>query len=204
MASTFQVISPVDGRIYAERAFATEAEIGATLERVRAAQGRWQAVPPTERGRILSRAIDAFVSKGQEIAEEITWQMGRPIDYAPKEVDGFEERARYVIDAASDALADLRVGDRTGFVRFIRRVPLGVVLVVAPWNYPLLTAVNGIVPALVAGNAVILKHSAQTPLCAERFAAAFEAAGLPTGVFQYLHMDHAASGRSSRAARSTS
>src|SRR3989304_6304913 len=71
-----------------------------------------------------------------------------------------------------------------------RREPLGVVFVVAPWNYPYLTAVNAVVPALLAGNAVVLKHSAQTPLCAERFAAAFAAAGLPDGVFQVLHMSH--------------
>ena len=55
------------------------------------------------------------------------------------------------------------------------------VFVVAPWNFPYLTAVNAVVPALMAGNAVLLKHSAQTPLCAERFGEAFKAAGLPAG-----------------------
>jgi acyl-CoA reductase-like NAD-dependent aldehyde dehydrogenase len=79
---------------------------------------------------------------------------------------------------------------KPGFRRFIRREPLGVVFTVAAWNYPYLIAVNSVVPALLAGNAVILKHSAQTPLCAERFAECFAAAGLPPGVFQVLHLEH--------------
>jgi acyl-CoA reductase-like NAD-dependent aldehyde dehydrogenase len=116
--------------------------------------------------------------------------MGRPIRYTPNEVRGFEERARYMIAVADEALADVAVGEKAGFTRFIRRTPLGVAFVMAPWNYPYLTAVNGVVPALMAGNAVILKHSAQTPLCAERMAEAFTAGGLPAGVFQHLHLSH--------------
>jgi acyl-CoA reductase-like NAD-dependent aldehyde dehydrogenase len=92
---------------------------------------------------------------------------------------------------APEALADVKTAPKAGFTRFIRRDPLGVVFVVAPWNYPYLTAVNAIVPAILAGNAVILKHSAQTPLVAEAFAAGFAAAGAPTGLFQVLHLSHA-------------
>jgi len=118
--------------------------------------------------------------------------MGRPAAQCPGEVAGFEERARYMIEAAPAALAEVESAPKEGFTRFIRRDPLGVVFVIAPWNYPYLTAVNSIVPALMAGNAVILKHSAQTPLCAERFAEAFAAAGLPEGIFQFLHLGHRA------------
>ncbi|MFV2031597.1 MAG: aldehyde dehydrogenase family protein, partial [Gammaproteobacteria bacterium] len=122
---------------------------------------------------------------------ELTWQMGRPISQAPGEIGGFEERARYMIEIADTALADLKPEQKDGFTRYIKREPLGVVFVVAPWNFPYLTSVNAIMPALLAGNAVILKHSAQTPLCAERLYEAFSAAGLPAGVFQYLHLSHA-------------
>src|ERR687898_2653452 len=108
--------------------------------------------------------------------------MGRPIRYSPGEVRGFEERARHMIAAAPRALADLDAGPKQGFRRFIRREPVGVVLVIAPWNYPYLTAVNAVVPALMAGNAVLLKHSHQTPLCAERMEEATEAARLPNGL----------------------
>ena len=157
----------------------------------RRAQDGWGRVPLAERAAILSRAVDAFVARRDEIALELTWQMGRPIRFTPGEVGGFEERARYMIEVAGQALADVEVGEKPGFTRFIRRVPLGVVLVIAPWNYPYLTAVNAVIPALMAGNAVILKHSAQTPLCAERIGAgASPRAGCRPGVFQHLHLSH--------------
>jgi acyl-CoA reductase-like NAD-dependent aldehyde dehydrogenase len=92
---------------------------------------------------------------------------------------------------AAEALQDVDAGPKQGFRRFIRREPLGVVFTVAAWNYPYLIAINSVVPALMAGNAVILKHSAQTPQCAEVFAECFAAAGLPAGLFQVLHLSHA-------------
>ncbi len=191
MASRQTTITPIDGSVYVERALADGAAIEKALKAARKAQSEWRSVPVEERGRLISRAVDAFVARGSEIAEEITRQMGRPIAHAPGEIRGFEERARHMIAIAPEALADIQVGEKPGFTRFIRREPLGVVFVIAPWNYPYLTAVNAVVPALMAGNAVILKHSAQTPLCAERFAQAFKAAGLPKGLFQFLHMSHA-------------
>jgi len=190
MSEKLTCITPVDGTVYVERPLATAAETEAALARARKAQAEWRHVSVSDRGRCLSRAVDAFVAKGAEIAEEISWQMGRPVAHSPSEIGGFEERARYMIDAAPAALADIAADPKPGFTRFIRRDPLGVVFVVAPWNYPYLTAVNSVVPALMAGNAVILKHSHQTPLCAERFAEAFAAAGLPEGVFQVLHLSH--------------
>ena len=195
MADTFQTVTPVDGSVYVERAYATGAQIARTLAAARRAQAAWKQVPVAERGAYGTRFVEAFVAKKQEIAEEITWQMGRPAAHAPGEVRGLEERARYMIGIAGDALADVDPGPREGFTRHIRRAPLGVVLTLAPWNYPYLTAINTVVPAIMAGNAVILKHATQTPLCAERFAEAFADAGLPDGVFQYLHMDHPATER---------
>ena len=121
--------------------------------------------------------------------------MGRPIRHAPGEVRGFEERARYMLRVGAEALDAVRPGAKAGFDRQIKRVPLGVVAVVAPWNYPYLTAVNAVLPALIAGNTVVLKHSHQTPLCAERFLEAFSGSGVPSGVFQYLHLSHADTAR---------
>ena len=96
-----------------------------------------------------------------------------------------------MIAIADSALANIELAQKDGFIRYIKREPLGVALVIAPWNYPYLTAINAVMPAIMAGNAVLLKHSAQVPLCCERFQQAFDAAGLPDGVFQYLHLDHA-------------
>jgi acyl-CoA reductase-like NAD-dependent aldehyde dehydrogenase len=132
-----------------------------------------------------------MISKADDIALELSWQMGRPIQYTPFEIKrGFAERSSYMISIAEKALADIAVEPKEGFTRFIRREPLGVVFTVAPWNYPYLTSVNSIIPALMAGNTVLLKHAAQTPLCAERYFEAAKAVGMPEGVFQYLHLTH--------------
>ena len=130
--------------------------------------------------RDLTRFCDAFEAQRDDIALELTWQMGRPIRYAPNEVRGTLERARHMIAIAPEALADIDAGPKENFTRFVRREPLGVVFTVAAWNYPYLIAVNSVVPALMAGNAVVLKHSAQTPLCAERFASACTRPGCRT------------------------
>jgi acyl-CoA reductase-like NAD-dependent aldehyde dehydrogenase len=186
-----RTISPVDGSVYVERPLATTHEIDQALTRAHQAQRAWRAVSIEERARILTRFCAEFERHTEEIALELTWQMGRPIRYTPNEVRGTLERARYMIEIAPRALADVDVGPKENFKRFLRREPLGVVLVIAAWNYPYLIAVNSVVPALMAGNAVVLKHSAQTPLCAERFGQCLRAAGLPEGIFQTLHLAHA-------------
>src|SRR6202045_4863556 len=195
MTETLKTISPVDGRIYVERTLETAAGIDRALASAQRAQRAWAAVPLDSRCEILGKAVDAFVAKASDIAAEITWQMGRPIRHSPGEIRGFEERARYMLNIAPEALATVQPAEKAGFERQIKRVPLGVVALVAPWNYPYLTAVNAVLPALIAGNAVILKHSHQTPLCAERFLEAFASAGVPGGVFQYLHLSHADTAR---------
>jgi len=195
MTETLKTISPIDGRIYVERTLETAAGIDRALDSAQAAQRAWGSLPLADRCRILSKAVDAFVAKASDIAAEITWQMGRPIRHSPGEIRGFEERARFMLGAAADALAPVQPGDKAGFQRQIKRVPLGLVVVVAPWNYPYLTAVNAVLPALIAGNTVVLKASHQTPLCAERFHEAFSSAGVPAGVFQYLHLSHADTAR---------
>jgi acyl-CoA reductase-like NAD-dependent aldehyde dehydrogenase len=185
-----QAISPVDGRVYAARTAATAAEIERALERARSAQPAWRDTSIEARAGLMGRFCLEFERRGPEIATGLAWQMGRPIRFAPSEVRGTLERARYMIGVAAAALADFDPGPKPGFLRFIRREPLGVVFSVAAWNYPYLIAVNSVVPALMAGNAVVLKHSAQTPLAAEVFAECFAAAGLPTGLFQVLHLSH--------------
>ncbi|MEP6546853.1 MAG: aldehyde dehydrogenase family protein [Gammaproteobacteria bacterium] len=190
MTETLKTISPIDGRVYVERPLQTAAGIARALDLSQAAQPAWASLPLATRCDTLAKAVDAFVAKATDIAAEITWQMGRPIRHSPGEIRGFAERARYMIDVAPEALETILPADKPGFRRQIKRVPLGIVVVVAPWNYPYLTAVNAVLPALIAGNVVVLKHSHQTPLCAERFLEAFASAGVPAGVFQYLHLSH--------------
>ncbi len=191
MSKMLKTISPINGEVYVERPLADADKITQALAHAKASQQAWATKSVAERAEVCSAAVDAFVANKELIANELTWQMGRPIRYSLGEVGGYEERARYMIGAAPDALKSLQLEEKTGFTRYIKREALGVVFVVAPWNFPFMTAVNAVMPALMAGNAVVLKHSAQTPLCAERMVESFEKAGLPAGVFQYLHLSHA-------------
>ena len=191
MRRTLRAVSPIDGSVFVERELATEPTIEAALAAAAAAQQHWKQVPVRERAAICRGMTQWCVARAGELGEELTRQMGRPIAYSANEIRrGFQERALYLCDIAEEALSELRMPKKEGFERFIRREPHGVVLVLAPWNYPWLTSVNAIVAALLAGNSVILKMAQQTPLVAERYAVAFDAAGLPSGVFQYLHADH--------------
>ena len=186
-----QTITPVDGSIYAERQLATSQQIENTLAKAIAAQAAWKRVPIAERVAICRRMAAGLVEHADEIGKELTWQIGRPIAYSPFEIRrGFNERVNYLCDIAEHELADIAIEPKENFQRFIRREPLGTVLVLAPWNYPWLASVNAVAPAILAGNSVVLKIAPQTPLVAERYAEAFAAAGLPDGVFQFLHIDH--------------
>lgn len=195
MAIIQKTISPVDGRVYLERELASEKEIDAAIKKAGSRQSEWKHVAMQQRARLMNAFVDAMTSKKEIIAEELSWQIGRPIIHGPNELRGFEERARYMISIAEETLRDINVGEKEGFTRFITREPLGIVFVIAPWNYPLLTSVNAIVAALMAGNAVLLKHSAQTPLVAEHYTKAALEAGFPDGLLQHLHLDHKQVGR---------
>ena len=190
MSTQVQLVSPVDGLVYVERRNAFESEVDAALEAAAAAQSEWKRRPLSERAAFCTAAVDAMLSMRDQIVPELAWQMGRPVRYGAGELRGFEERARYMIAIAPEALASIDPGPKPGFHRLIKREPLGTVLVIAPWNYPYLTAVNSIIPALMAGNSVILKHATQTLLVGERFAEAFRLAKLPEGLFQNLVLDH--------------
>jgi acyl-CoA reductase-like NAD-dependent aldehyde dehydrogenase len=187
-----RTVSPVDGSVYAERRLASGTQVQDALEKAVKAQKTWKQVPVAERAAICRRMAEWCAGRAGELAGELSWQMGRPVSQSPGELKrGFHERALYMCSIAEEALADIAIPEKAGFRRFIRREPLGAVFVIAPWNYPWLTSVNAVVPAILAGNSVILKMAAQTPLVAERYREAFKAAGLPEGVFQFLHLDHA-------------
>jgi len=189
-----RTISPADGSVVAEREIAGSAHVDDRLARAVAAQRGWRATPLADRVAVVRRLVAWMVDHADAIGAELSWQMGRPVAHAPFEITrGFAERATWLAGAAADALADTEVGGADGSAgirRFIRHDPVGVVLVVAPWNYPYLCSVNAVVPALLAGNSVVLKAASQTPLVAERWAEGLAAAGLPDGVFQYVHTDH--------------
>jgi acyl-CoA reductase-like NAD-dependent aldehyde dehydrogenase len=183
-------LSPVDGREYARRPLAADAEVERTLERARRAQRAWARTPPEERGDLVRGFLAAMKALNPEIVPELAWQMGRPVRFGG-ELSSLVERVTAMIEIAEWTLEP----EVMGADRLVTWVPAGLVLVMAPWNYPFLTAANTIVPALLAGNAVLLKPSAQTPLAGERFAEAFRIAGLPEGLFTTLFLSHEQSAR---------
>ena len=190
MPNSFQTISPVDGSVVFERALDEGKLIEETLARAQDAFHSWRRVSLEKRCEMVLRFVEAAVADVDAVSHELTMQMGRPIRDGAGEVGGWLLRGKTMIDLATEGLADIRLGARDGFTRFIRREPLGVVFIVAPWNYPWLTTVNALVPALIAGNPVVLKHSGQTPLVAKRIGEAAEASGLPPGVLQILYLNH--------------
>ena len=187
---TITCISPIDGSVYAERETLTRAQADAAVARAKSAQAAWALRPLADRIALVQAGVAAVGAMNDDIVPELAHQMGRPVRYGG-EFGGFNERATYMAKIAEDALAPIVVEDSSAFRRVIKRVPHGLVLVVAPWNYPYMTAINTVAPALIAGNAVMVKHASQTPLVGERMAAAFHSAGIPTDVFQNVFLDHA-------------
>ncbi|SOH92253.1 Acyl-CoA reductase [Monaibacterium marinum] len=182
-------ISPIDGSVLVEREPLSADDAASAVARARVAQTAWAARPLAERIELVRAAVANIGAMNDEIVPELAKQMGRPVRYGG-EFGGFEQRALHMADIAEDALAPIEVEDSDSFRRVIKRVPHGIVLVVAPWNYPYMTAINTIAPALIAGNTVMLKHASQTPLVGERLAKAFHAAGIPEDVFQNVFLDH--------------
>lgn len=186
---TITCISPIDGSVAAERPTLSAAEARAAVERARAAQADWAARPLAERVALVQAGIEALGRMNDAIVPELAREMGRPVRYGG-EFGGVDERATHMARIAEESLADIVVEDSAAFRRVIKNVPHGVVFVVAPWNYPYMTAINTVVPALIAGNAVLLKPASQTPSSGERLAAALRAGGVPEDVMTNVFLDH--------------
>ncbi|WP_299757469.1 aldehyde dehydrogenase family protein, partial [uncultured Boseongicola sp.] len=190
MTNEIKLISPIDGSVYLTRSPLSRDDAFAAARRARqAARGSWAGRPVRERVDLVLKAVEIVGQSTDRMALELAHQMGRPIRYGG-EFGGFNERAQYMAKIAEEGLADDVIEDSDTFRRVIKRVPWGVVLVVAPWNYPYMTAINTIAPALIAGNTVMLKHAAQTLQVGERLAEAFHQAGVPKEVFQNVILDH--------------
>lgn len=187
--TTIRCVSPVNGEVYAEREALGLDAAHAAVARARAAQPAWAALPLDDRIARVMKGIEALNGLKDKVVEELAWQMGRPVRYGG-EYGGINERADYMSSIARDALAPMVTQSDANFERRIEWQPQGVVFVVAPWNYPYMTALNSIVPSLIAGNVVMLKHASQTLLVGERIAEAMHAGGVPEDVFQNVVLDH--------------
>ena len=183
-----KTITPIDNTLYIERNY-DGAKIEETINGSMKAQKMWADLDIKERVKLLTSFVEDFLSRSDLICEELSRQIGRPISQAAGELKGFKERADYMLSIAEKKLSNIDVAKDDNFKSYIKRKALGVVFVIAPWNYPYLVAVNSIIPAMASGNYVILKHSAQTPLCSEQL---YQSAKkiLPKDIFNYLHLNH--------------
>ena len=184
-----KTITPIDNSIYLERELASDSKINSVIEKASTSFEIWKNTSLDDRINIVNKFIDNLIDLKDEISKEICWQIGRPISQCAGELRGFEERSRHMVDIAKDSLQNLPATQNEEFDNYIYKTPLGVIFVMAPWNYPIITATNTIVPAIISGNSLILKHSSQTPRCAELIFQAFENTGIPEGVFQFIHTD---------------
>lgn len=189
--TTWRLINPATEQVFHTIEPTSESEIESVLSRMRTAQRQWSDVPVQERADTCRQFIDAFRSMKEAVALDITRQMGKPLGQSRKEVDTMLDRAVTMVRLAPGSLQDDILPPKEGFRRFIRNEPLGIVLDIPAWNYPLLIAVNVIVPALLAGNAVLIKHARLTPLCGDAFVEAFRKTSLPPDLVASVHVSHA-------------
>ena len=185
-----KTITPINNTLYLERPHITSSEIDEKIENSLKAFKQWNKTSIQERIEVINKFINNLLNLNDEVKKEICWQIGRPISQCGSELRGFEERSRYMVEVAEECLANVTARKNEEFDNYIFKAPLGVIFVMAPWNYPIMTATNTIVPALLSGNSIILKHSSQTPMCAELIFKALQGTGIPEGLFQYIHTDH--------------
>src|ERR1051326_385517 len=188
--SNWNLINPATGNVFRSIEVTPHAELEPILRQMRMAQRHWRNVPVAQRADVCRQFIDAFRAMKEQVALDLTRQMGKPIGQARHEVDTMLDRAAAMIRLADAALRDDVLPPKDGFRRFIRHEPLGIVLDIPAWNYPLLIAVNVVVPAILAGNAVLLKHARLTPLCGDAFVDAFRKTSLPPDLLASIHGGH--------------
>ncbi|MCB0386031.1 MAG: aldehyde dehydrogenase family protein, partial [Bdellovibrionales bacterium] len=195
MAQKIQVKSPYSQEIVGEFSPADFESVKNELRDLHQAQVAWKKVPLKARIDAVRSALNYFTQNKMAIATDITKQMGRPISQSPGEINGLLERANYLCDIAEEALSPMALPEKPGFERAIAREPLGVIFVISAWNYPLLVTVNSVVPALLAGNTVLLKHSSQTPAIGVHFEKAFNSMMGVSHLVKHIVVDHSTTGR---------
>jgi acyl-CoA reductase-like NAD-dependent aldehyde dehydrogenase len=190
-STTITTISPATNEPILTRPSLTPDQLLAAASTARKAYQSFRQTHPTlqSRAAIVSKALDLLESRIPELSPELTTFIGRPCTYTATEMKTALLRARYMLKISAEALADTPTEPEKGFKRYIQRCPVGVILVVFAWNYPYLILVNSLIPSLLAGNAVILKPSPQTPTVAEHFKSILEEAGLPKDVVQVVHVN---------------
>ncbi|MFF4096195.1 NADP-dependent succinic semialdehyde dehydrogenase [Streptomyces sp. NPDC001834] len=184
-------VNPANGRTLRTFEALGEAEIEQRLAAAHAAFGHWRTTDFEERAQLLGLAADLLDEDQQDIARTMTTEMGKPLAAARAEAAKCAKAMRWYARRAEELLADEHpapadVADSGASRAFVRYRPLGVVLAVMPWNFPLWQVVRFAAPALMAGNVGLLKHASNVPQTALYLESLFCRAGYPQGCFQTL------------------
>jgi len=191
-ANTMKVDNPYTGDVVAEVPLLDEAGANRLLEQAQKVQNTWRTSKLSDRVALVNRWMKVFTTHKEEIAQSVSQQMGKPLSQARGEVETCVKRAEALVQLAQQVLPEqiIMADPNSGLLRKITKEPIGVVLALVPWNYPLLCAVNSVVTAVLAGNSVLLKHSDRTPQVADWFEKTFAAAGASKGLVTAFHADH--------------
>ncbi len=173
-----KVRSPYSNEVVYETNYMKLSDAHNLLKITHNAQKDWSRVPLETRITSIQKVIDYFYTNFEKIAKNITLQMGKPITQSRNEIKGMIARIKVMMELAPKELSPEIIPTEGSNFMQIARQPVGLVFIISPWNYPLLTTVNTLIAAVLAGNTVIIKHSPYTPLCGKMFEDAFETAGL--------------------------
>jgi len=187
---TISVDNPFSGEQYCNISLFSEEEAFQKLRKAEEAQKSWATTSLQTRKELCEAVLKELEKSKEEIGKDIPGCMGKPLKQAMGEIGGVNERTTAMVDLCEAALSDEILPDKAGFFRKIAKEPVGVVLTIAPWNYPLMCAGNSVFPAILAGNSSILKHASRTPLVAEWFEEVFARAGAPAGLVTAMHASH--------------
>ncbi|CEL02316.1 Putative Aldehyde dehydrogenase [Aspergillus calidoustus] len=187
MSNQIRTLSPSSGKVIFEHPGASLEQVGQIAQAAEDAFRTYKLLPLAERKAIIVKALDIIDANKETLAQELTDQMGRPISYTAGEIDTMRKRADYLLELADESLKSVPGKAESGFRRYVKKEAVGPVLLATAWNYPYLITINALVPALLAGNTVLLRPSPQTPLVGEKLVQYFNEAGLPKNVLQVVH-----------------
>jgi lactaldehyde dehydrogenase/glycolaldehyde dehydrogenase len=183
---TRPVLSPISGQPLADVGEASAAQAGEAIEAALRAQPAWGALSPLDRGRVMHRIAALVRENAEALARLVVLEQGKPIAEARGEVAGAAEFFTYFAEFARRIQGEIFPSDASGEQIWIQRVPVGVVAAIIPWNYPAALVSRKVAPALIAGNAIVLKPHEDTPLSGLFMARLMEEAGVPPGIVSII------------------
>ncbi|WP_067851137.1 aldehyde dehydrogenase family protein [Alicyclobacillus mali (ex Roth et al. 2021)] len=182
-------VNPANGEVLGVWARSGADDLDDAVRAAREAQAAWRLVPAPERAKVLRRVADLLRERKDEIAQTLTMEMGKVIEEARGEVQEAIDMADYMAGEGRRLFGQTTPSELPDKFAMSVRAPVGVVGIITPWNFPIAIASWKSLPAIVAGNAVVLKPAEETPLTARAFAEVYQEAGLPAGVLNVVFGD---------------